>query len=361
MISMRPVFFWFATFATIITVVILLRGVLLPFVTGAALAYLLNPIADRLERFGCNRMLATLAIVAVAAITIPTLGVLTIPRLITEFSYFIEDLPSYVKRLQILATNPSRPWLSTIVGEGLQHTKHSLDELTVQMSAWLVTFLRSIWSGGEALIEVASLAVLAPVVAGHLIYDWNRMIAAIDRWVPPAHRDTVCALAAEVDVTVRGFLRGQSLICLILAGYYASALLLLGLNHGALIGIGAGLLSFIPYLGALSGIAISSCIAFAQFWPNWTPVASVSGVFLVGEFVADYALAPYLIGRFAHLNPVWMLFALFAFGYLFGFAGLLIAGPLASAIGVLMRFAMRQYYASPLYGRAPKIVSHKIG
>ena len=355
MISTRPVFFWITTFATMIALVVLLRGVLLPFVAGAVLAYLLNPIAGRLERFGCNRMLATLAIVAVAAVAITTLAVLTIPKLVTELSYFMDNLPSYVKRLQSLATDPSRPWLSKIVGEGLEHSRHSLDEFTAQMSGFLFTFLRSMWSGGEALIRVASLTVLAPAVACYLIYDWNRMIAAIDHWVPPARRDTVRVLAAEVDATVRGFVRGQGLLCLILAAFYGLALSLLGLNHGALIGISAGLLSFIPYLGALTGIVISLCVAIAQFFPNWTPVTAVLAVFLVGEFVADHALAPYLVGRFAHLHPVWMLFALLAFGYLFGFVGLLIAGPLASAIGVLMRFAMRQYYTSPLYGRPTPI------
>jgi predicted PurR-regulated permease PerM len=175
------------------------------------------------------------------------------------------------------------------------------------------------------------------------------MIAAIDHWVPPTRRDTVRALAAEVDANVRGFVRGQGLLCLILAAFYALTLSLLGLNHGALIGISAGLLSFIPYLGTLSGIVISLCVAIAQFSPNWMPIAAVLVVFLIGGSVADHVLAPYFVGRFAHLHPVWMLFALLAFGYLFGFVGLLIAGPLASAIGVLMRFAMRQYYASTLY------------
>jgi predicted PurR-regulated permease PerM len=257
--------------------------------------------------------------------------------------------------LQTLATDPSRPWLSKIVGDGLGEAERSVSELTTLASGSLDVFLRSLWSGGEALISFFSLAVVAPIVACYLIYDWDRMIAAMDHWVPPARRETVRALASEIDKTISGFVRGQSLLCLILAAFYASALSLVGLKHGVLIGITSGLLSFIPYLGSLSGLVISICVAIAQFWPDWRLVFVVLAVFFVGQSLADYVLAPYLVGRRVHLNPVWMMFALFAFGYLFGFVGLLIAGPLAAAIGVLMRFALRQYYASPLYAGAARI------
>jgi predicted PurR-regulated permease PerM len=178
------------------------------------------------------------------------------------------------------------------------------------------------------------------------------MIATIDNWVPPAQRETVRALAHEVDKTISGFVRGQSFLCLVLAVYYAAALRLIGLDHGILIGAAAGLISFIPYLGSLSGLAISTCIAIAQFWPDWTPIWLVPAVFVVGQTLSDYVLAPYLVGRRVHLNPVWVMFALFAFGYLFGFVGLLIAVPAAAAIGVVMRLALRTYYASSLYAPA---------
>ena len=147
-------------------------------------------------------------------------------------------------------------------------------------------------------------------------------------------------------------MRGQSLLCLALAVFYASALWLMGLNHGILIGIVSGLLSFIPYVGSLTGLVIAICVVIAQFWPDWRVNLLVLVTFFAGQSLADYVLAPYLVGRRVHLNPVWMMFALFAFGYLFGFVGLLIAGPLAAAIGVLCAFALRQYYASQLYADA---------
>jgi predicted PurR-regulated permease PerM len=357
----RPIIFWVATVAAVIAVVVLLSGVLLPFVAGTVLAYLLNPIAGRIERLGINRLLATLAIITVVIVIIGVLIVLAIPTIVSELSYFVESLPLYIRRLQTLATDPSRPWLSKIVGEGLGEAERSFNELTSLAADWLGAFLRSIWSGGRALISIVSLALVAPIVACYLTYDWDRMIAAIDHWVPPAHRGTVRMLASEIDDTIRGFVRGQSLLCVVLAAFYASALSLIGLKHGALIGVASGLLSFIPYLGVLSGLVISICVAIAQFWPEGTSILLVLGIFFVGQSLADYVLAPYLVGRNVHLKPVWMLFALFAFGYLFGFVGLVIAGPLAAAIGVLMRFALRQYYASPLYaGAAPAAPLHDI-
>ena len=345
----RPILFWIAMLAAIIAVVALLREVLLPFVAGMVLAYLLDPLANRIERLGMNRLVATLVIMALAITAITLLIALTVPVIISELTYFIESFPVYLKRLQSLATDPDRPWLSKIVGEGLRESERSISELTTLASSWLGTLLRSIWSGGRELLSIFSLAVVAPIVACYLVYDWNRMIATIDNWVPPARRETVRALAREVNDTIGGFVRGQSALCFVLAVFYAAALWLIGLNHGGVIGFAAGLLSFIPYLGSLSGIIISLCVAIAQFWPDWTPILLVLAIFVVGQSLADYVLAPYLVGRRVHLNPVWVMFALFAFGYLFGFVGLLIAVPAAAAIGVLMCFALRQYYASALY------------
>jgi predicted PurR-regulated permease PerM len=345
--------FWIAMLAALIAAVVLLREVLLPFVAGMVLAYLLDPLANRIERLGMNRLLATLAIIALVVATIITLLILIVPVIIKEITYFVESFPLYVRRLHTLATSPGRPWLSTIIGEGLAYAERSLGELTTLASSWLGAFLRSIWSGGHALISVFSLAVVAPIVACYLIYDWNRMIAAVDNWVPPARRETVRALAREIDDTIGGFVRGQSALCLILAVYYAAALSLLGLKHGLLIGFASGLISFIPYVGSLTGLVISTCVAIAQFWPSWTSILLVPAIFFIGQSLADYVLSPYFVGRRVRLSPVWVMFALFAFGYLFGFVGLLIAVPLAAAIGVLVRFALRQYYASPLYDATP--------
>lgn len=345
----RPALFWVTTFAGATAIVVLLHQVLLPFVAGMVLAYLLDPLANQIERLGVNRAVATLAIVAFAVALSTVMIILTVPVIIHELSHFVEQVPLYVRRLHTLATNPDRPWLSKIVGEGLAETERSIGELTGFVSDWSDSILRSVWSGGRALISVLSIGIVTPIIACYLLYDWNKMISTINNWVPPAHREAVRALAYEIDKTISGFVRGQSTLCLVLAVYYAVALRLIGLEHAILIGISAGLISFIPYLGSLSGLVVSTCIAIAQFSPDWRPIWLVPAVFVVGQSLADYVLAPYLVGRRVHLNPVWVMFALFAFGYLFGFVGLLIAVPLASAIGVLTRFAFRTYYASLLY------------
>jgi hypothetical protein len=152
-----------------------------------------------------------------------------------------------------------------------------------------------------------------------------------------------------VNDTIGGFIRGQSAICLILSLAYALTLTLIGLNHGLLIGLMAGVISFVPYLGSLTALVVSMCVAIAQFWPSWTQISLVAATFFVGQILADHLLSPYFVGRSVNLHPVWLMFALFAFGYLFGFPGLLIAVPLAGAVGVLMRFALRRYLASSLY------------
>jgi predicted PurR-regulated permease PerM len=146
-----------------------------------------------------------------------------------------------------------------------------------------------------------------------------------------------------------GFIRGQALISLILSSFYAVALTLAGLNFGLLIGVAAGILNFVPYLGSTTGLLIAAGVAIAQFWPDWLWILVIIGIFLFGQFVEGYFLQPKIVGDRVGLHPVWLIFALFAFGYLLGFLGLLIAVPLAAAVGVLVRFALRQYLASPLY------------
>ena len=332
-----------------VAVLILLRGILLPFIGGMVLAYLLNPLVNKIDRLGLSRLAATLAIVVPLIIAIVVLLVVTVPIIVRELAHFVESLPLYIRRLHALANSSSQPWVSNIIGEGLGEVERSIGALMAQASEWFDTFLRSIWSGGQALISVLSLVVVTPIIACYLLYHWNTMIVAIDDSVPPARRDIVRSLAREIDDTIGGFVRGQSALCLIVAVFYAGALHLIGLEHGALIGFAAGVIGFIPYLGSLLGVVVSTCIAIAQFWPQWTLIWLVPAVFLIGQSLGDYVLAPYLVSRRVHLNPVWVIFALYVFGYLFGFAGLMVAVPLAAAIGVLVRFALRQYYASPLY------------
>src|ERR1700731_90215 len=347
MTATRPTMIWIGTLGAIALLVVLLRDILLPFVAGIALAYLLDPVVERIERIGVNRTIATLGIVGIFIVGVGGMLVLVTPLLGTEVADFIEKVPQYIGKLQAFANNPGRPWLRKIIGEGLSEAEQSAGQLTSVAADWIPTFLRSLWSDSRAVMSIFSLLVVTPIVTIYLLIDWKRLIAAIDGLIPAAQHETVLALSGELDDTISGFLRGQGTICLVLAIYYALALRLIGLNHGILIGLAAGLISFIPYLGSLTGLVLSLCVVVLQFWPGWTLIPVVLGIFLAGQAIADYVLSPYLIASRVQLSPVWIMFAIAAFGYLFGFVGLLIAVPLAAAIGVVIRFAIRQHLFSP--------------
>ena len=200
-----------------------------------------------------------------------------------------------------------------------------------------------------ALVNVAGLFVITPVVAFYMLLDWDRMVATVDSWVPREHVHTVRQIANDINASTAGFVRGQGTLCLILGVMYAIGLTAVGLNFGLVIGLFAGLISFIPYVGSLVGLVLSVGVALVQFWPDWIMVVAVAVVFFVGQFIEGNILQPKLVGSSVGLHPVWLMFALLAFGSLFGFVGLLIAVPAAAAVAVLVRFALGRYMASPLY------------
>jgi predicted PurR-regulated permease PerM len=342
----RPYVIWIAALAAVVATVVLLRDILLPFVAAIALAYLLDPIVDWFERKGVNRSVAGLGLITLFYLGLAGALAMAIPVVGSELATLVDKLPEYIGQLEALAADPKRPWLRKIVGEGLLEAEQSAGQLATMAADWIPSLLRSVWSDSRALISVFSLLVVTPIITFYLLKDWKHLIAAIDRSIPAAQRESVRTLAGELDKTIAGFLRGQGTICLILAFYYALALWLTGLNHGILIGLAAGLISFIPYLGMLTGLVVSLFVVVLQFWPSWTLIPVVLGIFVVGQGIADYVLAPYLVGERIHLSPVEVMFAIAALGFLFGFVGLLIAVPLAAAIGVIVRFGMKQYLVS---------------
>jgi len=348
----RQMAFWLAALAVVVLLLWLLSEILLPFVAGAAIAFLLTPVTDRIERLGVNRMLAALLIITLVVLAFVYLILLVAPILGGQLWSFIDSVPGYVTKLQGVLTDPNRPWLQKLVGAAGVNDK-SITDLVSQGLGWLSAFLRSLWSGGRALVSLFSLVVVTPVVAFYLIYDWHRMIKTVDGWVPVQHRETVRHLAREIDAAIAGFVRGQTAVCLILGSFYAVALTLTGLNFGLLIGLISGIITFVPYVGSMTGLVLATGVAVAQFWPDYTSILMVLGVFLVGQFFEGNLLSPKLVGDSVGLHPVWVIFALLAFGYLFGFVGLLVAVPLAATIAVLARFALRRYLESSLYtGRA---------
>jgi predicted PurR-regulated permease PerM len=344
----RQVVFWIAALAVLVAVLWLLSDVLLPFVAGMVLAYLLDPVARRAERLGIGRAVSALAVVTLVIVALVVAVLAVAPIVAEQFTAFAEKLPGYLTKLQSLVSDQSRPWLAKLVG-GESDPSKSVGTLVSQGSGFVAGFLASVWSGGRAVFSVLSLLIITPVVAFYLLLDWDRVLVTVDGWIPLQHRNTVRGLARDIDKAIAGFVRGQAVICLILAAFYAIGLTLAGLNFGFLIGLMTGLLSFIPFVGALTGFLVAAVVAIAQFWPNWTPILMVAGVFLIGQALEGYVLSPKLVGPKVGLHPVWMMFALIAAGYLIGFVGLLVAIPLAATVGVLLRFALGKYLESPIY------------
>ena len=204
----RHFLFWLAVFLLVVLALWLLSEILLPFVAGLAIAYLLTPLTDRLERFGINRLAAALLIIAVVVLALVYLILLVAPIVGAQLSSFIDSVPGNVTRLQALLGDPSRPWLQKLLGAGFSADK-SIGDLVTQGVGWLTTFLRSLWSGGRALVSLFSLVVVTPVVAFYLIYDWHRMIGNVDNWIPIRYRDTVRELAREVDAAIAASCAGR--------------------------------------------------------------------------------------------------------------------------------------------------------
>ena len=351
----RQIRFWLIAAALFALFLYVFSDVLLPFLAGLALAYFLDPVADRLERLGLTRLMATV-IILFAFLVLVVLGlVVLIPLLSSQLAEFAAHLPEYLMQLQSLVTSFNPEWLTRNFGVDPSALSEGLNSLLTSSVGILSSVFTSIWSSSVKLFSIASLFVVTPVVAFYMLLDWDRMVSVVDSWVPRDHVTSVRQIATDINSATAGFVRGQGTLCIILGAMYAVGLTLVGLNFGILIGLFAGLISFIPYVGSLTGLALSMGIAFVQFWPDWIMIALVACVFFVGQFIEGNILQPRLVGKSVGLHPVWLMFALFAFGALFGFVGLLVAVPAAAAIAVLIRFGISQYLESPLYkGHAPQ-------
>lgn len=341
--------FWLIALALVCGLLWLFSAILLPFVAGLALAYFLDPVADMLERRGLPRLAATLTILGVSALVIIVILVLLVPALGGQVASLADRLPAYAASLAELIDKAMPESVKELVRSQVGTGSSAAADIASKAAGILASLLQSIWSGGLALVNLIALMVVTPVVAFYMLNDWDRMIARIDGWLPLEHRETVRELAREVDRTLAGFIRGQGTVCLSLGAFYAIALIAAGLNFGLLIGLTAGILSFIPYIGFLVGGALSIGMALVQFWPDWPHIAVIIAIFAAGNLLEGNILSPKLVGSSVGLHPVWLMFALFAFGYLFGFVGMLVAVPISAMIGVLVRFGLKQYMASPLY------------
>ncbi len=331
----------------------LFNSILLPFVAAACIAYFLDPPTTRLTRLGMPRGMAAMLMV-VALFAAGLLFVLLLyPLILAQIGLLISRAPSYVDDI--------RSWAGGVIADlqerlGSEYVDEKLRDLVSGQAGSMLGFvagaLTRLIGGGFALISVFSLVVVTPVVAFYLLRDWRRAVARVDSWLPRRYAEVVRAQAREVDRILSAWLRGQAICCLLLAVFYAVSLTVVGLDLGLIVGIAAGVLSFIPYVGTITGGVTSIGLALAQF--HWQGVAVVAAVFIAGQLLEGYVIYPRFLGDRVELHAVWVIFALFAGGAVFGFLGVLLAVPVAAAIGVLARFWLKRYLRSPLYLEPPR-------
>lgn len=351
----KQLWFWLAALVALVLAIALLKDILLPFVSAIVIAYFLNPIADRMQARGLPRIWAAMLIVGIVAVVLALAVVLLGPLLVDQVRQLVASLPDELDRLRATVEGLAKAWL----GPNFPAFKASLDRTALNLSQnWTGTvaaIMASVWSGGLALVNFVSLLLITPVVVFYLLVDWHPMIERVDAALPRDHAPTIRRLAGDINGAVSAFIRGQGAICLILGIFYAIGLSWAGINYGLLVGLTTGLLAFIPIIGWLLGFITASTLALVQFWPDLTPLLKAAGVLAAGIAIDMAVLSPRFVGQKIGLHPVWLIFALFVFSYLFGLVGTLVAVPLAAAIGVLVRFAVQVYLDSPVYKGAASV------
>lgn len=354
----RHIVLWVVLLTLLGITLYLLREALLPFVAGMGVAYLLDPVADRLERLGMPRTAAALVIIFAFLLSIALVLVLLVPILSDQISGLIARAPGYIDELRHEVQPILRKLRSNLTASQAAQVDEAIKSHAGDVIGWVGQILSSIVYGGAALLNLLGLLFVMPVVAFYMIRDWDRLLNHIDSLLPLHSADAIRALAQEIDARLSGFVRGQAIVCLLLGAWYATGLTVVGLDFALLLGIGSGFLSIIPYLGNIVGLTISLLLATAQF-DNWVSVALVAGVFLSGQMLEGNFVSPKIVGDRVGLHPVWLLFAVTAGAVLLGITGALLAVPTAAAVGVLVRYGVQRYRNSALYAD-PKLADPNV-
>jgi len=344
----KQILIWVVGLALFGALLSALSGVLMPFVAGMAVAYFLDPVADKLEEWGASRAFATLLILLAFFFLVLGGLILLFPLLQAQVVDLLARIPGLIEAIRIQAEPLLAEVRTQLPDDALQRLGKAAGSFAGQAVEWITGLLAGLWSGGLAFFNVLSLVLITPLVAFYLLRDWDRIIDHINSLLPRDFAGVIREQALEVDKTLAAFVRGQASVCLVLATFYSTGLSVAGLEYGLLVGIGAGLISFIPYIGASIGLAVGLAIAIAQF-SDLGSILTVVAVFLVGQTAESYFLTPRLVGGRVGLQPIWIIFALLAGGALFGLTGVLLAVPVASVIGVLVRFARSRYLESALF------------
>ena len=342
---------WFFLIVALVLagLVYLLAPILSPFLVGALLAYLADPIADRLEASGLSRTVAVTLVFIVMTTAVVLLFLLLLPKL----GYQVQTLLSRIPQALLLLDEQVLPWLSATLGISTEvfdfaQLKNLIVSDLQKTGDVMAQLARGITRSGVALIAWVGNLVLIPVVTFYLLRDWDVMMAKIKRLLPRNVEPKVSLWAAECDEVLGAFMKGQLLVMVALGTIYALGLWIVGLDLALLVGMIAGLASIVPYMGFIIGIVVAGVVAFMQF-QDPIVLAYVGVVFIVGQILEGMVLTPLLVGDRIGLHPVAVIFAILAGGQLFGFVGVLLALPVAAVIMVLLRHLHEGYKSSSLY------------
>lgn len=340
--------YWFAIIVVCGLLIYLLAPVLMPFLIAAILAYIGDPLVDRLETFKIPRTLAVTIVFVVLTLIAVIAFIVLVPMLEKQISILFNKIPGYVQTL----TNQFIPWLNERFNMSLEINaetlKTSLQGHWKEAGGIASTAMGYVTRSGALVIAFIGNLVLVPVVTFYLLRDWDVLVARIHELLPRKTEPVISQLAKQSDEVLGSFLRGQMLVMLALAVIYSVGLGIIGLDLALLIGMIAGLVSFVPYLGFIIGIAIAGIAAIFQFH-DFIHVIYVVIVFAIGQMAEGMFLTPKLVGDRIGLHPVAVIFAVLAGGQLFGFVGVLIALPLAAVVAVIARYLHEQYKTSSMY------------
>ena len=344
MVEKRDTIFWIVIAFILVLALYTLSSVLMPFVAGMILAYLLDPLVDRVEKFGISRSLSTLLVLTIFFVGSTGSSLLLLPVVLSQLSNFTIFLPTLISNL-----DPFIRQVRSLVDNAIRTEDSSQPQLPVaDILSWAGGFLTEIISSSLAFANLLSLIIITPIVAFYLLRDWDLIINKVKSWMPIAHKERIVEQALKIDRSLSALVRGQGSVCLMLALYYSVSLTVVGLQFGILIGTFAGIVSFVPFVGAILGAIFSIGFSFIQF-ETVTPILLVAAIFLVGQVLEGNFLTPKLIGEAVGLHPVWVIFALLTGATLFGFLGVLLALPIAVVLAVLIRFGLTNYFESEIY------------
>ena len=347
----RNTWFWVAGFLLFFLGLWLLSAILLPFVAGIAIAYFLDPLVNRLAQLRMPRGLAAFVVLTLFLTLLVLVIMLVVPILEAQVLDLAARLPSLLAAARREVEDLMQMAQQRLSPEDFAKLRDAVGGKLADMFAVLASVFRDVVTRGLALANLLSLVFVTPVVSFFLLRDWNRILVRLDGWLPRAQAATIREQARRIDEILSAYLRGQLSVCVVLGIYYAAGLTLLGLNFGSVIGLLVGVLAFIPYVGFAVGFVLALLLALTQF-SDQHHVLYVVALFVAGMTIEGNFLTPKLVGERVQLHPVWVVFALLSFGTLFGLLGVLIAVPMAAMIGVLVRFALSRYLASPLYDPA---------